>query len=335
VADAKFHKVGDVSSKLKRYINERMKMSHVYQPVMLRTILSNGGEATTTQIAKALLSRDISQIEYYEERVKQMVGKVLVKNDIVSKDKNIYRIPDFAELTDDEVTDLIKDCDLKLEAFLAKRGDSAWSHRTKSSGYISGSIRFEILKRARSRCELCGISAERKALEVDHILPRNKGGSDDPSNLQALCYSCNAMKRDTDSTDFRGWFDSYAARDESCPFCNLERELVAENELSVAFRDLYPVTPLHTLIIPKRHVADYFELHQPELNAINQLVKHVREAILLADSSVEGFNIGANAGEASGQTIFHCHVHLIPRRQGDTAEPRGGVRGVIPNKQAY
>ena len=322
-------------NRLKHYISQKMRMSHVYQPVMLRTILENDGVATTTQIAKALLSRDISQIEYYEERVKQMVGKVLINNGIVQKNKDVYEIPAFAELTDEEAAELINTCDLKLEEFVSKRGDAAWSHRTKSSGYISGSIRFNILKRARSRCELCGISAERKALEVDHIIPRNKGGSDDPSNLQALCYSCNAMKRDTDSTDFRGWFDSYSARDESCPFCNVDRELVAENELAVAFRDLYPVTPLHTLIIPKRHVSDYFDLHQPEHNAINQLVKNVREAILFVDNSVEGFNVGANAGEAGGQTVFHCHVHLIPRRKGDTASPRGGVRGVIPDKQAY
>ena len=322
-------------NRLKYYISQKMRMSHVYQPVMLRTILENNGVATTTQIAKALLSRDISQIEYYEERVKQMVGKVLINNGIVQKNKDVYVIPDFAELTDEEAAELINTCDLKLEEFVSKRGDAAWSHRTKSSGYISGSIRFNILKRARSRCELCGISAERKALEVDHIIPRNKGGSDDPSNLQALCYSCNAMKRDTDSTDFRGWFDSYSARDESCPFCNVDRELVAENELAVAFRDLYPVTPLHTLIIPKRHVSDYFDLHQPEHNAINQLVKNVREAILLVDNSVEGFNVGANAGEVGGQTVFHSHVHLIPRRKGDTASPRGGVRGVIPDKQAY
>jgi len=194
-------------NRLKHYISQKMRMAHVYQPVMLRTILENDGVATTTQIAKALLSRDVSQIEYYEERVKQMVGKVLINNGIVQKNKDVYVIPDFAELTDEEAAELINTCDLKLEEFVSKRGDAAWSHRTKSSGYISGSIRFNILKRARSRCELCGISAERKALEVDHIVPRNKGGSDDPSNLQALCYSCNAMKRDTDSTDFRGWFD--------------------------------------------------------------------------------------------------------------------------------
>lgn len=322
-------------NRLKHYISQRMRMSHVYQPVMLRTILENDGVATTTQIAKALLSRDISQIEYYEERVKQMVGKVLINNGIVQKNKDVYVIPNFAELTDEEAAELINTCDLKLEEFVSKRGAAAWSHRTKSSGYISGSIRFNILKRARSRCELCGISAERKALEVDHIVPRNKGGSDDPSNLQALCYSCNAMKRDTDSTDFRGWFDSYSARDESCPFCNVDRELVAENELAVAFRDLYPVTPLHTLIIPKRHVADYFGLYQPELNAINDLIHLLKDEILEKDRTVVGFNIGMNAGEAAGQTVFHSHTHLIPRRSGDTESPRGGVRGVVPNKQSY
>jgi ATP adenylyltransferase len=118
-------------------------------------------------------------------------------------------------------------------------------------------------------------------------------------------------------------------------FCNVDRALVGENELAIAFRDLYPVTSLHTLIIPKRHVSEYFDLYQPELNAINQLVNEVRNAILLADDTVKGFNIGTNVGEVSGQTVFHCHVHLIPRRKGDTATPRGGVRGVIPNRQAY
>ena len=115
----------------------------------------------------------------------------------------------------------------------------------------------------------------------------------------------------------------------------MDRALVGENELAIAFRDLYPVTPMHTLIIPKRHVSEYFDLYQPELNAINQLINEVRNAILLADDTVEGFNIGTNAGEVSGQMVFHCHVHLIPRRRGDIASPRGGVRGVIPNRQAY
>jgi diadenosine tetraphosphate (Ap4A) HIT family hydrolase len=111
--------------------------------------------------------------------------------------------------------------------------------------------------------------------------------------------------------------------------------IVAENNLCVAIRDAFPVTPLHTLIIAKRHVADYFDLYQPELNAIHSLLAEQREIIRSEDASVTSFNLGINAGADAGQTIFHVHFHLIPRRTGDGEQPRGGVRGVIPEKQAY
>lgn len=312
-----------------------MRMSHIYQPEMIMTILDHGGRANVTEIAKRLLSRDVSQIEYYEERVKQMVGRVLVKNDVVKRDGNVFQLLGFEELSAADFKELRSDCEKAITDFLDKRGDAVFSHRTKSSGYISGSIRYRILKRAKFRCELCGISADKKALEVDHIIPRNKQGSDDESNLQALCYSCNAMKRDTDATDFRGIDEEYSKRDASCVFCNLDRDLVGENELACAFRDIFPVTDLHTLVIPKRHVANYFDLYQPEVNAINRLLSETRESLLVMDEKITGFNIGINAGESSGQTIFHCHVHLIPRRDGDTDDPRGGIRGVIPGQQKY
>ena len=126
------------------------------------------------------------------------------------------------------------------------------------------------------------------------------------------------------------------ARDTDCVFCQLGQDrIIAENELCVAIHDGFPATPLHTLIIPKRHVADYFDLYQPELNAIQSLLLQQRQVIQSADPSVTGFNVGINAGQAAGQTVFHVHVHLIPRRRGDVEEPRGGVRGVIPGKQAY
>ena len=121
-----------------------------------------------------------------------------------------------------------------------------------------------------------------------------------------------------------------------CIFCAMGcNRTIAENELCYAIRDGFPVTENHTLIIPKRHVADYFDLYQPELNAIHQLVTKQRKAILEADSSVLGFNIGINSGAVAGQTIFHAHIHLIPRREGDVVDPRGGVRGVIPSMQGY
>jgi diadenosine tetraphosphate (Ap4A) HIT family hydrolase len=111
--------------------------------------------------------------------------------------------------------------------------------------------------------------------------------------------------------------------------------IVFENELAYAIRDGSPVTPLHSLVIPKRHVATFFDLYQPERNAIFQLVDQLKANIEKTDPSVSGFNIGMNSGQSAGQTIFHCHVHLIPRRDGDMADPKGGVRGVIPEKQKY
>ena len=100
-------------------------------------------------------------------------------------------------------------------------------------------------------------------------------------------------------------------------------------------KDNFPVTKHHTLFIPKRHVEDYFGLHQPELNSLNKFLAKHKEIISKKDKSVTGFNIGMNNGEDAGQTIFHCHVHLIPRRKGDIKNPRGGIRGVIPSKKDY
>ena len=121
-----------------------------------------------------------------------------------------------------------------------------------------------------------------------------------------------------------------------CLFCNSEKSGINhENNLAYASYDTYPVSDYHCLIIPKRHVRDYFELTNEELIACNDLVKIVKEEIINKDNSVKAFNIGVNVGKISGQSIMHCHMHLIPRREGDVENPQGGVRSVIPNKQHY
>ena len=121
-----------------------------------------------------------------------------------------------------------------------------------------------------------------------------------------------------------------------CLFCNTEKSGIDhENILAYASYDTYPVSDYHCLIIPKRHVRDYFELTNEELIACNDLVKIVKEEIINKDSSVKAFNIGVNVGKISGQSIMHCHIHLIPRREGDVENPQGGVRSVIPKKQHY
>ena len=279
--------------------------------------------------------RDPSQIEYYENITKNMVGRVLTKSrGLTEKHGDTYSIRRFDELTSQEVESLVDLCVGKIKKYVDKR--DPWSHRKKSSGYISGTLKYEVLKSAKFRCRLCGISAEEKALEVDHIVPRNSGGTDDLFNLQALCYSCNAMKRDKDDTDFRGITKSYEEREKGCLFCEIEGErVIAENDLCYAIRDISPVTENHTLVIPKRHVSDFFDLYQPERNTLHSLLDEQRTAIQEIDKEVTGFNVGINSGEDAGQTIFHCHVHLIPRRMGDVENPKGGVRGVIPSKQSY
>lgn len=313
-----------------------MRMSHIYQPVMLRTLLESEGVASVTEIAKNLLINDQSQIEYYEKIVPKMVGRVLLNHGIVSKNGRYFSLNDYEKLSAEERAELIAICQQKLEEYIARRGDRIFHHRRQSAGYISGTLRYEVLKRAQFHCELCGISADRKALEVDHIVPRSRGGGDELDNLQALCYSCNAMKRDRDDTDFRQTRASYEQHDTDCSFCTMTSDrVILQNRLAYAVRDGFPVTPMHTLVIPKRHVADYFSLSRPELNACDDLVRQVRQDIQGRDAAVSGFNIGMNAGAAAGQTIFHCHIHTIPRRLGDVQNPRGGVRHVIPGKGDY
>ena len=124
--------------------------------------------------------------------------------------------------------------------------------------------------------------------------------------------------------------------DEDCLFCSIPPvRIVLENELAYAVRDGYPVTEMHSLIIPKRHIQDYFDLTTEELIACDQLIRSLKDEISNSDNSVNGFNIGMNSGETAGQTIFHCHIHLIPRRTGDVDNPRGGVRNVIPGMGNY
>ena len=121
-----------------------------------------------------------------------------------------------------------------------------------------------------------------------------------------------------------------------CIFCKIRKdELQFENQLAYSSIDSYPVSEFHSLIVPKRHVETYFELTNEEIQACNELILKTKEKILQEDTSVKGFNIGTNAGKVAGQSIMHCHIHLIPRRAGDVKNPQGGVRSVISSRQHY
>lgn len=325
---------------LKKYVAHDMKMSHVYQPVMIKELLLSDKPVSARQIAKNFLEYDNSQIEYYERIVKNMPARVLKSHGIVKSVAGGYLLDlDECALSENQKDELIELCNQKRDIFLDKRGEKIWQHRRKGTGPISGSVRYEVLKRAGFRCSLCGISADERYLDVDHIIPRNAGGQDTPEtldNYQALCYVCNRNKRDTDNTDFRDWAKIYHAKQPQCIFCHPEpKRILAESELAYVFKDNYPVTESHVLVIPKRHAPSLFELYAPEINACIRLIGQFKNTIEAADKRVQGFNVGVNVGEASGQTILHCHWHLIPRRFGDVHNPRGGIRNTIPGKGDY
>ena len=121
----------------------------------------------------------------------------------------------------------------------------------------------------------------------------------------------------------------------ACPFCHLPQErVILASKYAVAFYDGYPVSEGHTLVIPLKHVSSLAELSEEEGVGLWDMVRNV-QAMLKKDFNPDGINIGVNDGAAAGQTVMHTHVHLIPRYEGDSPDPRGGVRWVIPEKADY
>ncbi len=125
--------------------------------------------------------------------------------------------------------------------------------------------------------------------------------------------------------------------EKECFFCNkAKEEAISSSKFLFVVRDnKFPVTKHHTLIAPHRHVSDFFDLSNDELNDLSKTLKNQKQLLLNLDKEITGFNVGVNAGVDAGQSIMHCHIHLIPRRKGDMENPKGGVRGVIPSKQKY
>ena len=138
------------------FVQNRMRMSHVYQPVMLTALLRHGGRRSTTEIARSILAHDESQVEYYEDVTNNMVGRVLRRHGIVHRQDGVYSLVGYEDLDEEQVGRLIEMCEAKLEEYKARRGKRIWQHRKAAAGYISGTLRYEVPKRARFRRELGG-----------------------------------------------------------------------------------------------------------------------------------------------------------------------------------
>ena len=316
------------------FIEHRMSMSHIYQPLTIRALVDAGGSATVRQLAQTFLLHDESQVRYYEKRLKEMPLRVLKKHAIVERDGDLVQLG-VGKLSLEQQARVRMLCEQKLQAFIQKRGLSIWDYRLLEVDPVPDSVRYKVLKAANGRCELCGATKKQRPLQVDHILPRSRRGKNDQSNLQVLCDRCNRAKGNKDATDFR--VEAALDFDPACPFCDAVRAgtFAEEHKSVVAIEDGYPVTEGHMLVITRRHTPDYFSMTGEERREADDLVRVLRARIIAADSTITGFNVGANCGATAGQTIPHAHIHLIPRREGDTPQPRGGVRGAVPEKMSY
>lgn len=319
---------------LSDFIEKRMKMSHIYQPLLIKALIDAGGSATLRQIALNFLVQDESQILYYEDRIKNMPVPVLKRHGVVDREKNLVTLA-LEKLTFEQKAHLKMLCERKMQEFVKKKGLAIWDYRMLDTEPIPDSIRYQVLMESGGRCALCGATKNERPLDVDHIKPRSKGGMTVRENLQVLCAKCNRSKGNKDDTDFRDFepVDS----DDHCPFCSEQfRSRIMEECGSVfAVEDKFAVAQNHMLIIPFRHTHDFFSMTAQERRDSEDLLRIMRNKVCLTDTCVTGFNVGVNCGESAGQTIFHAHIHLIPRRNGDTPNPRGGVRGVIPERMSY
>jgi diadenosine tetraphosphate (Ap4A) HIT family hydrolase len=321
--------------KLIDFLENKMSMAHIYQPLLIRSLVDAGGSATIRNLANNFVLQDESQLVYYEDRIKKMPVKVLKNHKIIETDGDLIKLNIKKRLTLEQKAKIRKVCEAKLQEYIEKRGLSIWDYRLFDKDPIPDSLYYRVMKDGKQRCALCGATRDKRMLHVDHIIPRSKGGKTEYENLQVLCMKCNLAKGNKDDTDFRGLLES--EYDPNCDFCygKIKKRIVAENRSVVAIRDKYAVTDGHHLILPKRHVTDYFEMTQEERQDAEGLIRVLKKRLEGSNNKITGFNVGTNCGESAGQTKFHAHIHLIPRRDGDTPNPRGGVRGVIPDKMDY
>ena len=191
---------------LVEFITNKMSMQHIYQPLLIKTLVECGGSATVRQIAQAVLSNDESQLHYYEQRIKQMPVEVLNKHGVLARDGELVSL-NLKKSSLKEKSELLMLCEQKMREFV-QDNDDIWDSRFATAPVSTG-VRYEVLKRANKRCELCGVQEgdegyeDRLPLHIDHIVPRSKGGSNEIDNLQVLCRACNLGKSNRDDTDFR------------------------------------------------------------------------------------------------------------------------------------
>jgi ATP adenylyltransferase len=258
---------------LAEFIQERMTMSHIYQPLVIRTLIDAGGSATLRQLATALAANDESVLREAEKRIREMPVRVLRKREVIDFDKATGLVTlNTRRLTFEQKARLRALCEQRLGEYLGQRGLATWDYRLIDDSAVPGDLRFQVLADSERRCVLCGATERERPLDVDHILPRSRGGTNERANLQVLCSRCNRAKGNRDTRDFR---QSAVESDPQCLFCrpSIAERAVEETGLMLAVPDAAPVTDRHLLVIAKRHTPDFFSLTQAERADADSLLR--------------------------------------------------------------
>jgi diadenosine tetraphosphate (Ap4A) HIT family hydrolase len=316
------------------FIENHMRMSHIYQPLLIRLLVESGGASTVRDLALRFVTYDEAELREMEGILKKMPVPVLKKHGFVDRSGELVSLNVKVSDLKDKAR-ILRACETRLADYLEKKGENIWSYKWIANP-VRNSIRYKVLADGNHRCALCGVSVQDRPLDVDHIIPKSLGGKSTYENLQVLCSKCNRSKGNKDNRDFR-LVSEPSINYGDCVFCNREgyAEFPSELKNAKVVEDKYPVSRYHLLIVPNRHVQKYDDLNEIEILEIHKLAKVSQRWIKSQDKTVTGFNLGFNLGADAGQTIPHVHFHIIPRRQGDVENPLGGIRGVIPSKKKY
>lgn len=264
------------------FVKHRMKMVHVFQPIMIRTLVEAGGSATDQDIARAFLSEDRAQLEYYTYIAKRWPRITLGRHGVVdyrrgSKGRRGVFTLNWDSPTDEQRRRIVELCNLRLQEYIDKNvGDLPWFDHLGAQSAIPGGIQYDVLARSGGVCVACGTPALKAPIHVDHIVPASRGGTDDPSNLQALCAKCNRAKRDKDATDFLLVQKRLKYSKRGCALCKA-RDVGPQNKLAVSIPSALTDAGRHWIIAPRSHVTRFSDLLPAQRNLCIDLIEPVKE----------------------------------------------------------
>lgn len=289
-------------AKLYNFINKKMRMTHIYQPIMIKELLeSDGHSATAESIAKKFIDWDDSLLEYYKGRVLVWPRKTLVSHGVVRYENDTFTLC-LDDISEEQRKRLIELCDNKTDEYVDKypNREGVKSNRTP----ITGGLRYDVIARAKGFCQACGIHSSKRSLDVDHIIPASMGGTNNIENLQALCFKCNRDKRNRDKTDFVLW--QKRIKNQKCKLCNTDG--IYDSPMASFAPSGNPDIPHEHLIFPKRHVTSFFDMILPERSLCMNLMDTVRVR-LEEKYGIRRFDISLNPAEPHR----HHSIRIIPK----------------------